>query len=560
VSTKLIAAVSDHGGGYCRAVEMKRMLEKHLEKRERPAMPQGSRSSAGKEDGGHGGLGSSAPGNEEPQKYLDPDAQAKYDLFGSSDSDSSEQEQRSRSSAETEISAYEQRSMQRADEAAFTQHEHAQLLAKARRFTASLSTRNAAGNLSEEDKSQIESETNDYLSSVALATKAPHPVDEKGISNAPDSDRQTQQKQNKKERKKARERERKKRRRAEASGVPTHPLDKLRFLRKNTAFSVHVPGVESESMGNDLSNAQSSACGHQPVQDARWVEAELENAMIKPRREELSEDGALMRRIATYGKFGGVINTAVGGGLRSSVTKSRHRRLGDNITSWGQEQVAVWLARLAENGKLSVEEMEQCAARLRHFEVGGRHLLDMDQNDLRDLGVTSARVTREVLQACTLLRRNMAVRKEPTKLEMRLEQQPTAISSNSNTDSVLQRGGSGVLAERMRSGTKMTVTSGETDLVTKSEVGSMLAAWGDALAPKTWAITPHKHPRDGRRLPEHELFENPQGGRPLPCAWLPTVRTPFGELRVYTEEDLKRENAHLRLDGPCPLECACCVL
>ena len=180
------------------------MLEKHLEKRERPAMPQGSRSSAGKEDGGHGGLGSSAPGNEEPQKYLDQDAQAKYDLFGSSDSDSSEQEQRSRSSAETEISAYEQRSMQRADEAAFTQHEHAQLLAKARRFTASLSTRNAAGNLSEEDKSQIESETNDYLSSVALATKAPHPVDEKGISNAPDSDRQTQQKQNKKERKKAR--------------------------------------------------------------------------------------------------------------------------------------------------------------------------------------------------------------------------------------------------------------------------------------------------------------------------------------------------------------------
>ena len=30
-------------------------------------------------------------------------------------------------------------------------------------------------------------------------------------------------------------------------------------------------------------------------------------------------------------------------------------------------------------------------------------------------------------------------------------------------------------------------------------------------------------------------------------------------LRVYTEDDLRRENEHLPLNGPCPFDCKCCV-
>ena len=33
-----------------------------------------------------------------------------------------------------------------------------------------------------------------------------------------------------------------------------------------------------------------------------------------------------------------------------------------------------------------------------------------------------------------------------------------------------------------------------------------------------------------------------------------------GELRVYTKQDLMRENAHLDLNGPCPFDCQCCVM
>ncbi|MGB1604609.1 MAG: DUF1764 domain-containing protein, partial [Promethearchaeia archaeon] len=64
---------------------------------------------------------------------------------------------------------------------------------------------------------------------------------------------------------------------------------------------------------------------------------------------------------------------------------------------------------------------------------------------------------------------------------------------------------------------------------------------------------------DIHRLPDDEIFDKPVG-RDLPCAPLPTVQTAFGELRVYTEQDLKRENAHLDLHGPCPFDCQCCVM
>jgi len=33
-----------------------------------------------------------------------------------------------------------------------------------------------------------------------------------------------------------------------------------------------------------------------------------------------------------------------------------------------------------------------------------------------------------------------------------------------------------------------------------------------------------------------------------------------GMLRVCSEQDLMRDNAHLSLDGPCPFECRCCVM
>mmetsp|Transcript_65954 Transcript_65954/g.151157 ORF Transcript_65954/g.151157 Transcript_65954/m.151157 type:complete len:96 (+) Transcript_65954:2-289(+) len=87
----------------------------------------------------------------------------------------------------------------------------------------------------------------------------------------------------------------------------------------------------------------------------------------------------------------------------------------------------------------------------------------------------------------------------------------------------------------------------------------VLVEWKEALAPQTWTMTTPKRLQDLNKPPEHDLFED-RAGRPLPCAWLPTVRTSLGELRIYKEEDLIRENAHLTLDGPCPFECACCVM
>jgi hypothetical protein len=65
--------------------------------------------------------------------------------------------------------------------------------------------------------------------------------------------------------------------------------------------------------------------------------------------------------------------------------------------------------------------------------------------------------------------------------------------------------------------------------------------------------------RDVNKLPDDDIFEDPID-RPLPSKPLPEVDTEFGSLRVYTKQDLVRENEHLDLHGPCPFECSCCVL
>jgi len=86
-----------------------------------------------------------------------------------------------------------------------------------------------------------------------------------------------------------------------------------------------------------------------------------------------------------------------------------------------------------------------------------------------------------------------------------------------------------------------------------------LVNWRAELQNNTIGLNMPKDARDTNRLPDDELFDNPVG-RTLPCAPLPTIETPFGELRVYTKEDLMRENAHLDLNGPCPFDCQCCVM
>ena len=253
-------------------------------------------------------------------------------------------------------------------------------------------------------------------------------------------------------------------------------------------------------------------------------------------------------------KPGGIVGSPPGPSL---LPPSRHARLtGRHVASWTVTQVGVWLARRLSS-ICSPASVSQYVDLFQAFQVSGKELVTLKDEDLEDMGVKSGLLRRDLLGLIDSVGNGQT----PAK---RLNQQGAICALPDPDDPELGARGGMVIPTGGASGGVVRAV-GHGSMLSTRAIGRCasdrpeLVNWREELKNVSIGLDFGAKASDIHRLPDDEIFDKPVG-RELPCAPLPTVQTAFGELRVYTEQDLKRENAHLDLHGPCPFDCQCCVM
>ena len=370
------------------------------------------------------------------------------------------------------------------------------------------------------------------------------------------------------------ERERRKRQRQR---ILAHPLHRLRFLRER--------GRLTEKMPEEL-----HSCREDEDETSEGSPHRNHQQLSKSRKKRLKGLGQRSSRLLSEGVFGGrnlTINQGIQGDMLKlhgffqrgllqggltgasagpSLTKgSRHSNLRHSALRWTLADVKEWVGRICHHFGASVAA--QYVKIFDSFQVCGEDLVTLMDVDLKDMGVTfqhhrthiltlirklgSRRVSRDTFATqsahlCDKINRTQIVRaSRPPETNMVQLQLASDV-------------GMGEVSRRCHQ-TSLPLALPKSDVASMTDNEARLVNWKEELKNSTITLDMPRHSRDLKRLPDDELFDNPVG-RVLPSAPLPTVDTPFGSLRIYSKQDLIRENSHLGLDGPCPFDCACCVI
>mmetsp|Transcript_36139 Transcript_36139/g.112889 ORF Transcript_36139/g.112889 Transcript_36139/m.112889 type:complete len:448 (+) Transcript_36139:115-1458(+) len=368
--------------------------------------------------------------------------------------------------------------------------------------------------------------------------------DDDGSSSREGTGRGTE-KMSKSKRKRLKEKERLKRKK-EREWMSIHPLDRMRMMREKGLDGRMAVERELEKVRAVREELAAKEPSRSEVEKPSKMLFEQSQTMRRfemrdPGAEELKSDRGLMQKFFIDGMRDGVMYED-----RYPIkVRSRHERLPGNVSSWNSMHVERWIGRHASSfGEDSATLYKKIFSA---FRVDGRHLTNVDKQDLEDMGVQSQHVKILLDQIRPLRMQMVSLQEEERKMERRrAEEKRLALRRREETSLQTDQERAGALWDRKDSETRLQ------------------QYWTEVLTNHTIQISTPKRLRDLHKIPEHDIFEEDEttrkGAFPLPAASLPMVQTDFGMLRVYTEADLKRENAHLKLNGPCPFECSCCVI
>mmetsp|Transcript_33370 Transcript_33370/g.51894 ORF Transcript_33370/g.51894 Transcript_33370/m.51894 type:complete len:468 (+) Transcript_33370:1324-2727(+) len=311
--------------------------------------------------------------------------------------------------------------------------------------------------------------------------------------------------------------------------------------------------VEQESSGIGSEEAQRR---QEEVRDRRARQVAAQKKYSAEMKEGQVSYGTQIKYLHQKGVNGGVIQT----GGYTVTTKSRHNRLPRDVLSWNGHHVGVWLGRQASTlGSESVAEYQEI---FRKYEVHGSHFISLKVRDLVDMGITSITHAKALISA---IHKAVMSDSHSTPSKPLDTTHHSGMALTSVTDSwvgkIQKVGHGGTLTAPTAHGLALSSPSPSNALTLDAEPdqdNKEMMKWKEILSPTVIQTETPKRRAMQHILPDDDLFENPIN-RPKPYANLPTIETKWGNLRVYTQTDLKRENAHLELEGPCPFECRCCV-
>jgi len=365
----------------------------------------------------------------------------------------------------------------------------------------------------------------------------------------------------------------KERRKRQRQRILAHPLHRLRFLRERGRLTEKIPEeLDSSHEDEDQTSEGSLHRNHQPLS--------------KSRKKRLKGLGQRSSRLLSEGVFGGrnlTINQGIQGDMLKlhgffqrgllqggltgasagpSLTKgSRHSNLRHSALRWTLADVKEWVARICHNFGASVAA--QYVKIFDSFQVCGEDLVTLTDVDLKDMGVTFQHHRSHMLTLISKLgfrQRDALATHSAHLLDKVNRTKIVRPSPPPETNMVqLQLPSEDRMGEVSRSCQQTSLALPKSDIASMTDNEARLVNWKEELKNSTITLDMPRHSKDLKRLPDDGLFDNPVG-RVLPSAPLPTVDTPFGSLRIYSKQDLIRENSHLDLDGPCPFDCACCVI